>query len=147
MYGSMLDWDELKEPRHKDMFDDVRRMISIRKQNAGVLAMKPGDTEPKLRAVEHACDMKVPVPYLRWDDHAAILVAANRSREQEAKIKMPLDVTGTGIESRERYAVTDLWSDLRTKTHSASDLKSFQCTVKRDGIRGGGLAVFRIQPA
>jgi hypothetical protein len=147
LYGSMLDWSELKESRHKDMFEDVRKMISIRKQNAGVLAMTPGGTEPKLRAVEHTCDTKVPVPYLRWDDHSAILVAANRSRGQDVLIKMSLDMAGTSLQGRERYAVTDLWSGSGTKTYSVSDLKSFECGVRRDGTRGGALAVFRIQPA
>jgi hypothetical protein len=147
LYGSMLDWNELKESRHKDMFEDVRKMVSIRKQNAGVLAMTPGGTEPKLRAVEYACDMKVPVPYLRWDDHAVVLVVANRSREQDALIKMSLEMAGTAIQGRERYAVSDLWSGLGTKSYTASDLKSFECGVQRDGARGGGLAVFKIQPS
>jgi hypothetical protein len=147
LYGSMLDWNELKEPRHKDMFEDVRRMLSIRKQNAGALAMTPGGTEPKLRAVEHTSNIKVPVPYLRWDDRSAVLVAVNRSREQDASIKISLTLSGTGLEDREHYTVTDLWSDSSRKARTASDLKQFECAVKRDGTRGGGLAVFRIEPS
>jgi len=146
LYGAMLDWNELKEPKHNDMFEDVQRMISIRKQNAA-LAMAPGGKEPKLRAVEHASDRKVPVPYLRWDGHSAILVAANRDREQDAEIQMTLNLAGTGIEGRERYRVTDLWAGSGTKTLAASALQSFECIVKRDGTRQGGLAVFRIEPA
>ena len=145
--GAMLDWNELKEPRHKDMFLDVQKMISIRKQNSAVLAMTPGGTEPKLRAVAHESDTKVSVPYLRWDDHSAILIAANRNREQDAAIKMTIDLTGTGIQGHQRYAVADLWSTGDTKTCTAEELKTYQCTIKRDGIRGGGLAVFRIEPA
>lgn len=146
LYGSMLDWNELNEPRHKAMFEDVRRMISIRKQNSGVLAMTPGGEEPKLRAVEHASSMKVPVPYLRWDDRAAILVAANKSREQDVSIKMTLNLAGMGIAGHERYTVSDLWSGLGPKTYTASELKFFECAVMRDGAREGGLAVFRIEP-
>ena len=146
LYGAMLDWNELKETRHKDMFDDVRKMVSIRKQNAAALAMTAGGKDPNLRAVEYASNTKVPVPYLRWDDHSAILVAANRNRKQDATITMTLNLEGTGIEGRERYAVTDLWSGSGTKTCAASELKSFACTVNRDGTRGGGLAVFKIEP-
>lgn len=147
LYGAMLDWNELNEPRHKDMFSDVRKMISIRRQNSAVLAMTPGNKEPRLRAVAYECTAKVPVPYLRWDNHAAILVAANRSREQNAAIRMSIDLAETGIQGHPRYAVTDLWSTSGTKTYAASELRSFECTVKHDGIRGGGLAVFRIVPA
>lgn len=147
LYGAMLNWNELKEPEHQDMFEDVRRMISIRKQNAAVLAMTPGSKDPNLKAVEHASDMKVPVPYLRWDDHSAILVVANRDREQDAAIKLMLNLRGTGIEGHEKYAVTDLWEGSGTKAYTKSDLRSFLCTVKRDGTRRGGLAVFKIEPA
>jgi hypothetical protein len=147
LYGSMLDWNELNEPRHKDMFEDVRRMISIRKQNADVMAMTPGGIEPKLKAVKHTSTLKVPVPYLRWSNHAAVLIAANRSREQDAAIQMTLNLAGTPIDGHERYTVSDLWSGSGTKTYTTSELKLFECAVKRDGTRGGGLAVFTIDPS
>lgn len=147
LYGAELDWNELKESRHKHMFEDVQRMISIRRQNAAVLAMTPGGKEPKLRAVKHASNTNVPVPYLRWGDRSAILVAANRNRDQEAVIRMTLDLAGTGLDGQERYTVTDLWAGSGAKRCTASELKTFACTVKRDGTRGGGLAVFRIEPA
>jgi len=41
------------------------------------------------------------VPYLRWDDRSAVLVAVNRSREQDASIKISLTLSGTGLEDRE----------------------------------------------
>jgi hypothetical protein len=147
LYGAMLDWNELKQPNHEDMFKDVQRMISIRKENPKVLAITPAGQEPKLRAVEHTGSMKVPVPYLRWENRSAILVAANRNREQDAMIKVRVNLEGTGIESHERYAVVDLWSGSGTKIYTASELNSFGCTVKRDGTRGGGLSIFRIEPA
>lgn len=147
LYGAMLDWNELKEPRHKEMAEDVRKMMLIRKQNAAVLAMTRGGDDPNLRAVSHESSTNVPVPYLRWNGHSAILMAANRNREQDAAIKLMLDLEGTGVEGHERYVVTDLWSGSGTKTCTAGELKSFACTVKRDGTRRGGLAVFRIEPA
>jgi hypothetical protein len=30
LYGSMLDWEELRQPRHRAMLEDVKRMLAIR---------------------------------------------------------------------------------------------------------------------
>ncbi len=147
LYGAMLDWNELQEPRHKDMFLDVKKMISVRRRFGQVLAMTPGGKIPKLRTTPHECDIKVPAPYLRWDSHFAILVAANRSREQDARLTMNIDLAGTEIGGHDHYRITDVWQDTGIRTCTVADLRSFGCTVRRDGIRGGGLSVFKIEPA
>lgn len=146
LYGSMLDWNELQEPGHKAMLADVQKMISIRRQHSGILAMTPGGDAPNLRAVPCECAAKIPVPYLRWNDRAAIVVAANRNRDQDAAIELVIDLAGTSIDGHERYIVTDLWSGAAARTHSAADIKSFAIRVQRDGNTGGGLAVFKIEP-
>ena len=147
LYGAMLDWNEVNESVHRDMLLDVRKMISIRKQYPELLAMVPGGTAPNLRAVPHECSVNVPVPYLRWDDHSAILIAANRNRVEDAVVKTAVDLAGTGIDGHQKYAVSDLWSTSGTKIYTATELRSFECRVKRDGTRGGGLAAFRIEAA
>ena len=147
LYGAMPDWNELNEPRHRDMFEDVRKMLAIRKQNSNILAMVPDNQAVNLKALAHQCNVEVPVPYLRWDEHSAILIAANRSREQNAIIKAAVNLIGTGISGHPKYKVSDLWSGTETRTFTAAELEFFEFTVKRDGIRSGGLAVFKIEAA
>jgi len=147
LYGAQLDWAELDQPPHQAMFQDVRRMMAIRRQHAEVLAMCPGGTQPNLRRVEFTADTPVPVPYIRWGREYAILIAANRSRERDAALTLDIDLAATGLAGHARYTVTDLWSTAPLKSLTESELRSFSVTVSRDGIPQGGLAVFKIQPA
>jgi hypothetical protein len=145
LYGAMLDWNELKEPRHREMFADVKKMMAIRKRYSKALAMRPGSDEPDLKAVQFECDIKVPVPYVRWGDGNAIVVAANRNRDWDAALRLKIDLSGIGLTSRKSFAVTDLWSGTEPMTLTEHELGNFRCMVKRDGVAGGGLAVFNIR--
>ena len=147
LYGAMLDWNELNEAEHRDMFIDVKRMMAIRKQYSKALAMWPGGKEPNLKAVACESDIKVPVPYVRWDDRSAIVIAANRNRDRDATLKLKIDLTGIGLGGRGSYAVTDLWSKAKSMKLTEAELGAFHCVAKRDGAAGGGLAVFEIHPA
>jgi hypothetical protein len=147
LYGAMLDWNELKEPEHRDMLVDVKKMMAIRKEYSGILAMWPGGKEPNLKAVRSEGNVKVPVPYLRWNDRTVIVVAGNRNQELDANLTLAIALTGTGLDGHKNYSVTDLWSSAEAKTCTEAELRSFHCAVKRDGRAAGGLAVFKIEPA
>jgi len=147
LYGAMLDWNELNEVEHRDMLTDVKKMIAIRKQHSKALAMWPGGRAPNLKSVQHEGNVEVPVPYVRWDDHATFLVVANRNRDRNADLKLNIVSTDTGLGRHRWYVVTDLWSAAEVKTYTEADLANFRCTIKRDGIRGGGVSMFKIEPA
>ena len=142
LYGTQLDWSELEQPAHVEMFQDVKRMIAIRRQHADVLAMSPGGRNPNLRAVEHEADIDVPVPYVRWKDGKVILIAGNRNVDRDAEITVhfPADI----LPQRETFKVHDLWSNTPDKIGGRAQLQQFRFTVKRDKVRGGGLAVYAI---
>jgi hypothetical protein len=147
LYGSAPDWSELQQAPHQDMFLDVKKIMAIRKEHSSVLAMQPGGKEPNLSAIRCQADIAVPVPYLRWDQDAAIVIAANRSRDADAILTLEISLAGTPIDGREHYSVTDLWSNTGIRKCTLADLKQFRCTVKRDRTPGGGIAVFKIEPA
>jgi hypothetical protein len=147
LYGAMLDWNELKNPEHREMLADVKKMISIRKQYPEVLAMWSGGKEANLKAIRCQGNIKAPVPYLRWDNRAAIVVAGNRNRNADINLTLTIALDGTGIDGHNRYSVTDLWSGAETKTYSTTELHDFHCAIKRDGTAGGGLSVLKIEPA
>lgn len=146
LYGAMLDWKELNETGHRDMLVDVKRMMEIRKRHSSILAMSPAERVPNLRAVRHDGDVETPVPYVRWDDHGAIVVVANLNKDREAHLKLTIDLKGIGLGGHQSYAVTDLWSGTDSKPFTEAELEHFSCTVKRDGTLGGGLSVIGIQP-
>ncbi len=147
LYGNMLDWGELKEPEHADMLIDVKRMISIRKQHSKVFSVWPAGKDPNLKAVQHNADIEVPVPYLRWDDHVAIVIAANRNKDQDAHITLRIPLADIGLGGQKKYVVTDLWSAAGARTCTETELESISCAVRRDKTLGGGLSVLKIEPA
>ncbi|MDR3792829.1 MAG: alpha-amylase family glycosyl hydrolase [Terracidiphilus sp.] len=147
LYGCMLDWNELREPEHQAMLTDVRKMLALRNRYSKILSMVSGGQMPNLKAVSCTSEGLVPVPYLRWDEHSAILICANRSRERDAHLKLKIDLAGTTVADCKSYLVSDLWSTAQPITMASGELSEFDCTVKQDGIGGGGLAVFWIHPA
>jgi hypothetical protein len=157
LYGAMLDWNELEQAeldhaKHKDMWIDVQKMIAIRKQHSEILAMRPSSAAPNLKAVQHEADIAVPVPYVRWDGRGAIVVAGNRNRDREAHLKLKIVSGEIGLGGHEKYLVSNLWSrdggtGAGVRTCAAGELESLACTVGRDGTRGGGLAMLKIEKA
>jgi len=146
LYGSMLDWNQLRQPEHRAMFEDVKTMIAVRKREADVLALTLEQERPNLMAVPCEHDIAAPVPYIRWKDRRAVLVAANRNTSQDAQLKLRIPLEAIGLAGHPSYRVTNLWPGGETKTFNEKDLASFTCTVTRDRTRGGGLRVFRIEP-
>jgi hypothetical protein len=146
LYGAMPDWDELNDPEHRAMFEDVKKMLAVRKQEGDVLALTIEREEPRLMAVSCERDITVPVPYIRWNRRGAILVAANRNSTQDAQLKLRIPLKEIGLAGRASYRVTSLWPGGEAQTYAEKDLASFPCAVKRDGTRGGGLQVLKIYP-
>lgn len=147
LYGCQLDWSEIKETSHKDMFVDVKKIIAIRKAHSNILGAWPADKIPNLRAVWHRGNIPVPRPYVRWNDRAAIVVLGNRNTTTDANLTINLPLGDIGLGGRAAYKVTDLWSGGPDKIHSEQDFKAFSFTVKRDKIAGGGLAVYMVEAA
>jgi hypothetical protein len=146
LYGAMLDWDDLQDPEHRAMFEDVKKMIAVRKREADVLALTLEKQEPKLMAVPCEQDIAAPVPYIRWNDRSAILVAANRNTDQDAQLKLRIPLKEIGLAGRGSYKVTDLWPGGNSRTYAEQELEALVCTVERDRTQGGGLQVLKIEP-
>lgn len=147
LYGNMLDWSELNDPAHRAMFEDVKKMMAVRKREAGILALRPDQKEPALMAVPHQTDIGVPVPYLCWNQEGAILVAGNPDPNQDARLKIQIPLNKIGLAGHAHYKITDLWpGGGETTILAEGDMKNFSCAVKRDTTPGGGLRVFKIEP-
>jgi hypothetical protein len=122
-------------------------MIAIRKREADVLTVLPEKERPKLMAVPCQSDIKVPKPYIRWNERKAILVAANRETRQDASLKLQIPLQEIGLAGRGTYRVTDLWPGGEARTSEEKDLAAFVCSVRRDKTQRGGLRVLKIEPS
>ena len=146
LYGAQLNWSELDQPRHRATLEDVRKMLAIRRLERAVLAaVVQGDIEPRLTAVSYRTDIPVPVPYMRWSDGTAIIVAANRSKDTDAHLKLQLPLEKLGPTARTKFRVTDLWNDGEAKIYSAAQLADLSLTITRDNTRRGGLAILKVE--
>ncbi len=147
LYGTMLDWDELQEPEHAAMLEDVKQMIATRQQIAAIFGMSAAAEPPRLGAVPHQSDIPVPIPYIRWNERIAVLVMANRDSDQDAHLTLDIPLVDLGWTENEHFKVTPLWPAGEGRVVSHGWLKSFPCTVKRDFTRRGGLSVLLIESA
>ena len=122
--AAAADWNELNQAEHRDMLTDVKKMMVIRKEHSTVLAMSLVGRVPNLKAIPQEADIEVPVSYVRRDDRAAIVIVANRNKTRDAHLTLNVVLTDIGLGERKS-----------------------RCTAKRDGVSGGGLCVFKIEPA
>jgi hypothetical protein len=147
LLGSMLDWDELDQPRHRAMLDDIKRMHSLRRREPALATVVRGDVEPNLTSVPHESTADVPIPYMRWNGDCAIVVLANRNTDRDALIHLsiPADVLPFGTAAR--YSITDLWNERRTETREATELAALPYVVGPDKTPRGGVGLLKIEPA
>jgi hypothetical protein len=146
LYGAMLDWDELDQPRHRAMYEDVKRMLAIRRQEREVLRANVPDTvEPQLIAVSFRSDIKVPVPYMRWSGHTGVIFAANPDTERDANIRLRIPVEKLQPREHAVYRVTDLWNGGKPSVYSAAQMSDVGVKIRRDNSARGGLAVLKLE--
>ncbi len=146
LYGAMLDWNDLDQPEHRGMLEDVKAMIAVRRREGDVLAVVPDCERPRLMAVSCRGDFAVPVPYVRWNERRAIVVVANRDTVRDAHLRLQIPLAEIGLANHARYRVTTLWPAGPAKAYSAHELAALAIVVPCDKTRGGGLRVLKIEP-
>lgn len=128
------------------MFEDVKKMIAVRKQEAEILTLKPENERPNLVAAPCQHDIEVPLPYIRWNRSAAIVVAGNLNTARDAHLKLNIPLQAVGLAGHASYKVTQLWPESESKSFTEAQLAAFAFTVRRDKIPGGGLCLLKIEP-
>ena len=143
LYGSWLQWDQLNESDHAAMLDDAKKIISIKKNNSDVLSSD--------RFSSNICEIPCSPspsykPYARYlGREKAIVVVANSSTTSNATYTLNIPLETMMLDCAGRYKVTDLWADTVTYV-TEEQLASYQVTVTRDKVPGGGLKVLKIEP-
>jgi hypothetical protein len=148
LYGSMIDWEQMKQPSKQDMLDDVTRMIAIRKADADLFRPVTTDEKPPLKAVPlqtAGIDRDpIPAPYMLYGAHKAIVVCGNTT-DQTIKGFLNISLVGTPLENPAEFRITDLWDDGKPRQVKAADLQEFPVVIKPDRTKRGGVAVFKIE--
>jgi len=142
MYGAWLDWSQLDEQDHADMFNDVKKMIMIRKQQK---ALMNGDYFlTHILSLEYKCEQAIPIPYVMWNEDKAIVVAGNNT-DEDVSCTIFIPIYTIGLKEKDEVIVTDLWNDVKKQVYSAKNIHTFSFTIKKDKVAKGGLAIFMIE--
>lgn len=147
LYGSWLQWAQLKEERHRAMLADTRRMLAIRHAEADLLrSYRVGDPQRRIMPLVMAEAGGVRcVPYMVWNERRAIVVCGNERRDHDATLTVILPREKMGWPPAAAVNVRDLWSGKTLMAERKQDRLQVRVPVPRDGIPGGGLAVLRIE--
>jgi Alpha amylase, catalytic domain len=145
LYGSWLQWGQLTVERHRQMYDDVKRMLTIRREHMDLIhAIEPGREELTVSSIPAAADEAIPVPYLISNGKRALLIAGNPTGvDLELDLKLTCERLGFPAGAG-RIEVTRLWPvEVTPHTVATEALLQYHCLVPADHKQGGGLAVIR----
>ncbi len=143
LYGAWIQWDQIERSPHKEMLDDTRRMLKIRREHRDLLHADRTDTH--IIRLPHTPATR-PIPYARFlPGRKAIIVAASHDDFMASPMRLAIPLAEMGLAGRGAYRVTDLWSD-DVGVRSEAELHQFDVVVPRARAPGGGCRVFLIEP-
>lgn len=145
LYGSRLQWQQIEDTRHREMFEDVKKLIAIRKEYAHLI--HPARREQPLDtffSVESYSPETLPQPYLYCNRDTMLIIAGNPSTENDVHCSLALPWENLPLERKDRYSVRSLLHELPARSMSMKELKQFRCDIPRDNRQGGGVAVWEI---
>lgn len=147
LYGSWLDWEQLKDPEKACMLEDVKRMIRIRKKYSHLIhACKMGEQNPEYGSVEYEGIEELPVPYFYREENRVIVVCANQNTDKDCSLYLKLQ----DILSKEKpWQVTVLFGDLPIGdvrlSGTAEELSRICWNIRKDKSYQGGLLVLEFK--
>ena len=142
LYGSWIQWEQLEQPKHREMFDDFKKMLRIRRENRDVLHGDRSATH--ILRVPHSPSTR-PVPYARFiPGEQAIVIVASHDDSMESPMLLNVPLAEMGLSGKGPYRVTDLWSET-VSTATEAELGQFEVTVPRARAPNGGTRAFKIE--
>jgi len=131
-FYNKVDWDSVNDPEKRALFEDVKQMIRIRRQNPEIF-----EYFPECHRNVNICKVKtdgteVIQPYARYSGDTAFLVIPYNGAE---KVTLQIPFAEAGIEWYSRYEVTDAMSGEALANGSGSDVKNLTVCVAHDNMR------------
>lgn len=144
LYGSWMRWEQLEQPPHREMLDDFKKIMSIRRENKDILHGDRSATH--ILRVPHSPSTR-PIPYVRFlPGQKAIVVVVNDEDTGPTGFTLTIPLTEMGLSGKSLYKITDLWNNTVSMA-SETELHRYQITVPANRGAKGGVAVFKIEPA
>ena len=144
LYGGEIQWEALEQPEHRAMFEDVKRLIVIRKREADILGAVSNQGDLHLVPLESSANAEIPQPYARVGAGKAVLVVGNHT-DRDVNVTIRRTLQTLGLAEHAQYRLTNLWDDQSWQL-DADALGTLQLEVQRDKVPQGGLALIKIEP-
>jgi hypothetical protein len=148
LYGSWLQWNQMDDPRHREMWEDARDIIRIRREFQRLV--RPARRESPLRGfltLDGHSTASLPVPYAYCDSETLLVVAANSSPQNDAHMDITIPWKSLPLRRASAYSVRDVWNAAPARRVARADLDTLALEIRRDRTKKGGLAVQAITPA
>lgn len=147
LYGSWLDWEQLKNPEKAGMLEDVKQIIRIRKKYSHLIhACKMGEQNPEFGSVEYEGIEELPVPYFYREENRAIVVCANKNTDKDCSLYLKLQDV---LSNEKPWQVTVLFGDLPVGgirlSGTAEELSKICWNIRKDKSCQGGLLVLEFK--
>lgn len=147
LYGSWIDWEQIKNQEKTEMLEDVKRIIQIRKTYPHLIHPgKMGENTSNFCPVDYEADAILPIPYCYRDGDEILLIAANADTEKDIEIKLDLSSL---LHTEKRYEAEVLFGETSEEEKKAvwkgENLLEHKWLIKRDKTSQGGLMVLRIK--
>ena len=145
LFEQWLDWSDLEDKDRQAFYQDVVKILNIRKNNKDVLNYDRHKSFLKNLKFSISDTDPAPIPYIRYiPGKAAIIIAGNNSTvEKTFLIDVPLEEIGMGEYGL--FKTNNLWTGER-KNVRRRDMNKLPVTVSGDNIPRGGIQVLRIEP-
>lgn len=146
LMGSWVQWDQINEQRHRDMLEDVKKMIRIKNENRDIIHYhRPSANYISLSAVP--CEGNP--PYARYiPGKEAIAVFINPLIDginKEFVYSADFMLEDMGLSGFGSYKLIDLWTGA-TENVKEDELKNYTVTIPPDFCKNGGFRIYKIIP-
>jgi len=138
LYASQLQWNYLDTASNKNIYNEFKKIISIRKNSAALSHIAPSLAQANIMAINNfSSNIDVPaLPYIRWVNNEVVLVVGNSNKSAPLSIKLNLSstISKAGFSGKKYYKIKDLWTE-NEKIMAESELASFDLLVDPDNFK------------
>lgn len=141
LLGNRLDWEETEQRGHREMLEDCKKILKIKRDNEDILHYDRSRTN----ILPVKCMPKSgSVPYIRYTARGeAVLVIGNEGiADRTFIVRIPLQEMGW--EENKEYSVKNLWTG-EIRIISGRYMKCLRLEVPGDYKESGGVRAYRIR--
>ncbi|MHC5247073.1 alpha-amylase family glycosyl hydrolase [Enterococcus sp. LJL90] len=144
LYGSWLDWEQLKQPEKQTTLADTKKIIQIRKEHSDLIkARRMGATDTDYGKVAYLSQKNLPQPYFYQNREQTIIVCANSDVSESAFLKLQLSNILATEKNWQASVLFGVPAQAENATGTPLELENITWEILKDKTAAGGLLVLK----